>query len=78
MPSHAKNDKNYEKVEIDSKAVKSAYDKRKKLKKFPTSINLEEDTVAELKAIAQKKGVPYQTLMRMMIVEGLEKLRKVG
>ena len=78
MPTYAKNDKDHEKVEIDSKAIKSAYDKRKKLKKFPTSICLDEDTVAELKAIAQKKGVPYQTLMRMLIVEGLEKLRKAG
>ncbi len=78
MPTYAKSDKNYEQVEIDAKAIKTAYDKRKKLKKFPTSISLDEETVAELKAIAQKKGVPYQTLMRMLIVEGLEKLRKAG
>ena len=26
---------------------------------------------AELKAIAQIKGIPYQTLMRMLIVEGV-------
>ena len=26
----------------------------------------------------QKKGMPYQTLMRILIVEGLEKLRKTA
>lgn len=76
MPNYAKNEKGYEKIEFDSKAIKRAYEKRKKLKKFPTSVSLPEDVVSELKVIAQKKGVPYQTLMRMLIVEGLEKLRK--
>jgi predicted DNA binding CopG/RHH family protein len=76
MPNYVKNEKGYEKIEIDAKAIKRAYDKRKKLKKFPTSVSLPEDVVVELKAIAQKKGVPYQTLMRMLIIEGLEKLRK--
>jgi predicted DNA binding CopG/RHH family protein len=76
MASYAKSEKSYETIEIDAKAIKKAYDKRKKTKKFPTSISLPEDTVAELKVIAAKKGLPYQTLMRMLIVEGLEKLRK--
>ncbi len=76
MTSYAKSEKSYETIEIDAKAIKKAYDKRKKTKKFPTSISLSEDTVAELKVIAAKKGLPYQTLMRMLIVEGLEKLRK--
>jgi predicted DNA binding CopG/RHH family protein len=76
MASYAKSEKSYEAIEIDAKAIKKAYDKRKKTKKFPTSISLPEDTVAELKVIAAKKGLPYQTLMRMLIVEGLEKLRK--
>jgi predicted DNA binding CopG/RHH family protein len=76
MTTYAKNEKAYQKVEFDAKSIKRAYDKRKKAKKFPTSVSLPEEVVAELKAIAQKKGVPYQTLMRMLIVEGLEKLRK--
>lgn len=78
MTIYAKNDKTYKKIEFDAKAIKRAYEKRKKAKKFPTSISLPEDVVAELKTIAQKKGVPYQTLMRMLIVEGLEKLRKTA
>lgn len=75
MKSYSRNEKSYEKIEIDAKAIKQAYDKRKKAKKHPTSISLPEDVVTELKAIAQKKGIPYQTLMRMLIVEGLEQLR---
>ncbi len=76
MAIYAKNDKTYKKVEFDTKQVKRAYDKRKKAKKFPTSVSLPEELVAELKDIAQKKGIPYQTLMRMLIVEGVEKLKK--
>ena len=75
MPSYVKNKRGYTKVEFDAKGVKKAYDDRKKSKKFPTSISLPENTVAELKTLAQTKGIPYQTLMRMLIIEGLEKLR---
>jgi predicted DNA binding CopG/RHH family protein len=76
MPNYAKNERKYSKVEFDERSVKSAYAKRKKAKKFPTSISLPEDIVAQLKAIAQKKGLPYQTLMRMLIIEGLDNLKK--
>ena len=76
MTIYAKNDKGYEKIEIDPKAIKRAYDKRKKSKKFPTSVSLTDEVVSELKGFATRKGIPYQTLMRMLIVEGLEKLKK--
>ena len=75
MGNYVKNEKGYEKITFDAKTVKQAYAKRKKEKKFPTSINLSQDVVIALKGIAQKKGIPYQTLMRMLIVEGLEKLK---
>ena len=76
MPKCVKNKKGYAQVEFDAQAIKKAYDKRKKAKKFPTSINLPEQVVAELKDIAQKRGLPYQALMRMLILDGLEKIRK--
>lgn len=76
MTNYAKNDKSYKKIDIDTKAIKRAYDKRKKSAKHPTSVSLPIEIVAELKAIAQQKGLPYQTLMRMLIIEGLENLRK--
>ena len=78
MPNYVKNEKGYSKIKFDSKAVKEAYSKRKTAKKFPTSISLPEDVVVSLKKIAGKKGIPYQTLMRMLIVEGLEKLEKAA
>jgi len=75
MTNYAKSDKGYKKIDIDTKAIKRAHDKRKKAE-TPTSVTLPIEIVAELKAIAQQKGLPYQTLMRMLIVEGLENLRK--
>jgi hypothetical protein len=33
MKSYSRNEKSYEKIEIDAKAIKQAYDKRKKAKK---------------------------------------------
>jgi predicted DNA binding CopG/RHH family protein len=75
MPSYVKSKRGYTKIEFNAREVKKAYEDRKKSKKFPTSISLPEDTVAELKSFAQTKGIPYQTLMRMLIIEGLEKLR---
>lgn len=74
MSNYVKSKKGYQKIKFDAKSVKKAYQKRKEAKKFPTSINLSEDTVTMLKTIAQKRGIPYQTLMRMLIVEGLERM----
>jgi predicted DNA binding CopG/RHH family protein len=39
---------------------------------------LSEETVADLKRLAAKKGIPYQTLMRMLVLEGVEKLKKAA
>jgi len=76
MRTYVKNEKGYSKVKVDTEAIKEAYSNRKTSKKFPTSLSLSEDVVADLKSIASKKGIPYQTLMRMLIVEGLTKLKE--
>jgi len=78
MPSYVKNEKGYNKVTFNAKAIKEAYSKNKATKKHPTSVNLPEEVIAELKAIALKMGVPYQTIMRKLIVEGLEELKKAS
>jgi len=78
MPNYVKNEKGYGKVKFNAKAIKDAYSKSKSTKKHPTSINLPEEVIAELKAIALKMGIPYQTIMRKLIVEGLEKLRDIA
>lgn len=73
MRSYVKNEKGYSKVKFNAKAVKDAYSKAKTKKKQPTSVNLPEEVITELKALALKMDVPYQTLMRKFIIEGLEK-----
>jgi predicted DNA binding CopG/RHH family protein len=75
MGSYVKNEKGYSKVKFNAKAVKDAYAKAKAKKKQPTSVNLPEEVITELKALALKMDVPYQTLMRKFIIEGLEKLQ---
>jgi len=42
----------------------------------PTSIALDPRFIAELKKAAQARGVPYQILMRMFIVEGFQRMKK--
>ena len=73
--SYVKNESEYNEVEIDDKSIISGYSKLKKKLKHPTSVNLPEDVVVHLKEVAQKKGVPYQVLMRMFIIEGLGRLK---
>ncbi len=75
MRSYVKNEKGYGKVKFDAKSVKDAYSKAKSKKKHPTSINLPEEVITELKILALKMDVPYQTLMRKLIIEGLAKLQ---
>jgi predicted DNA binding CopG/RHH family protein len=78
MPNYVKNEKGYEKIAFNAKAIREAYRKSKTAKKHPTSVNLPENVIAELKAMALKMGIPYQTIMRKLIVEGLEELKKAA
>ena len=45
-------------------------------RKHPTSVALDETTIHELKAVAENKGIPYQVLIRIFILNGLERIRK--
>ena len=74
MRNFVKNEKGYSKVKYNAKAIKDAYSKAKTKKKHPTSVNLPEEVITELKSLALKLDVPYQTLMRKFIIEGLQKL----
>ena len=76
MSNYVKSEKGYQKVTFETKKIVSAYKKLKSQKKHPTSINLSEETVADLKRIATARGIPYQTLMRMLLLEGLQKLKE--
>ncbi len=61
-----------EKVQV-SRRIKE----RVKERKQNLTLRMEPSRVNEIKAIAQEIGVPYQTLMRMWIVERLRRT-KVG
>jgi predicted DNA binding CopG/RHH family protein len=83
MPRYVKNEKGYEKsFDADIKAVKLGLKKARsgagEPKKVPTSVALDPRFVAELKKEALTRGVPYQILMRMFIVEGLQRLKKAS
>ena len=72
---YAKSLPEYDKVEFDEEAVLNS---RKVGSDLPTSVSLPPEVVEELKAIAEKKGIPYQVLMRSFILEGLQKLKQVS
>lgn len=61
--------------QFEEKKILAAARRLKKKRKLPTSIALEEGTINELKALAEWRGVPYQILMRMFILEGLHNSR---
>jgi predicted DNA binding CopG/RHH family protein len=42
----------------------------------PTSVALDPRFVADLKKEAKARGIPYQVLMRMFIIEGFERMKK--
>lgn len=65
----------YDDVEFDEKAVKKA---RTIGRKMPTSVSLPPEVVDELKKLADKKGIPYQVLMRSFIIEGLAKMKEAS
>jgi len=83
MAKYVKNEKGYEKsFEADWKAVKSGLKKVRvaqgESKKVPTSVALDPIFVADLKKEAAKRGVPYQILMRMFIMDGFQRMKKTG
>jgi predicted DNA binding CopG/RHH family protein len=83
MRRFVKNEKGYEKsFKADWKAVKNGLKKARaeqgEPKKVPTSVALDPRFVEELKKAAKERGLPYQILMRMFIVEGFQRMKKVG
>ncbi len=78
MPNYVKSEKGYRKISFESKKIKEGYRALKAKRKHPTSINLPEETVAELRRLAAAKGLPYQTLMRMLVIEGIDRLKKAA
>jgi predicted DNA binding CopG/RHH family protein len=69
----------YDKLEFDVAKVREGNKRARenaKKRKVPTSVALDPDFVSELKDAADMKGVPYQVLMRMFIVDGFKKFKQ--
>lgn len=56
---------------FEEKKILAAAKRIQGKRKRPTSIALDDDTIRELRKLAEWRGVPYQILMRMFILEGL-------
>ena len=46
-------------------------------KSYPLNIRIQQGILAEAKVIAKEKGVPYQTLLKIYIADGIRKDKKV-
>ena len=66
----------YDEIEFDEEAVLEMTKTFRKQRKVPTSIALEPETISQLKKVAEKNQVPYQALMRSLIIDGLKRLIK--
>jgi predicted DNA binding CopG/RHH family protein len=74
---YVKSDKNYEKAsDYDEKKIIGAMKRQKAKRKISTSVALNPDLVAAIKEAAAERGVPYQVLLRMFIIEGFKSWQK--
>lgn len=78
MTYYVKREPEYEKVTYNRKKVRAAALRLKKARKQPTSVALDPAVIQELRQEAEARGVPYQVLMRMLIVDGLKRMKKAG
>ena len=77
--SYAKSLKEYDKTfDLDAKKILAAMKRFKSSPEKPTSVALDETTINELKAIAEIQGIPYQVLIRVFILDGLDRLKKAA
>jgi type III secretion system FlhB-like substrate exporter len=78
MTYYVKSDPAYDKVTYDRGKVRTSAARLKKARKQPTSVALDPAMIRELRRHALQRGIPYQVLMRMFIVEGLRNLKKAS
>ena len=77
--SYARSLKSYDgPFELEADKILAAMRRYKESRKKPTSVALDEKTIAELKAVAEKQGIPYQVLIRVLILNGLERIKKAA
>ena len=78
MKKYAKRSKVYDKIDFDPKEIIEGMSRLKGARRKPTSVALEDELFKELKALATKRGVPYQVLMRLLIADGLRRMKDVA
>ncbi len=78
MRRYVKNESEYKQVGFQAARIRTAMKRVKASRKMPTSVALDPRLIAELKAEARARGVPYQVLMRMFIIEGFSRLKRAG
>jgi predicted DNA binding CopG/RHH family protein len=76
---YAKSQKEYEEpFVLEADKILAAMRRYKDSRKKPTSVALDETTIQELKKLAAKQGIPYQVLIRVFILDGLERTKKAA
>ncbi|MCB1214629.1 MAG: hypothetical protein KDK66_04045 [Deltaproteobacteria bacterium] len=75
MKKYAKKLKTYDSIDFDPQEIIAGMSRLKNKRRKPTSVALEEDLLKELKSFAHKKGIPYQVLMRLLIADGIKRLK---
>lgn len=77
--SYVKRLKEYDKpVKLEAEKILAAMKRFKSAPKKPTSVALDAVTVERLKKVAETQGIPYQVLIRIFILDGLERLQKAA
>ena len=75
MKKYAKQSKSYDRIDFDAKEIIAGMSRLKGSRRKPTSVALEEELIVELKSLANQRGVPYQVLMRLLLADGIKKLK---
>ena len=78
MRRYVKNEVEYRQARFEPAKIKAAMVRARGPRKKPTSVALDPALIEELKAAARSRGVPYQVLMRMFIIEGFRRLKRAG
>ncbi|MBI2340031.1 MAG: hypothetical protein HYU99_06690 [Deltaproteobacteria bacterium] len=77
--SYVKSLKEYEgPFNLEAAKILEAMKRYKNARKKPTSVALDEATISELKQLAETQGIPYQVLIRVFILDGLERMKKAA
>ena len=78
MPRYVRNESEYRQVSFESAKIEVGIKRRCSSRKQPASVALDPRLVADLKVEAKARGVPYQVLMPMFIIEGFQRLKRAG